>query len=290
MIRRLAALCLGLSFVPGLAWADPALFVARAPGITAYLLGSIHALKPGTEWQTPAIGRALDAATECWFEVVLPKTPGPDAMAIVIRGLDPERRLPTLLGEADHARLETQAAALNLPGGAGMVDAMRPWLAWMVLEAGAMKAAGLDGQAGVDTTLQDQAREAGKPIIGFETLEQQAGFVADQPEPLMVHLLHDLLAHPQDDKADLGRLARIWLAGDIAGVAHIMNATEQALGPGFADVLLRRRNTAWAERLDGLRGSGKVILVTVGAGHLAGPGNLRDELVRRHFTMERVQP
>ena len=269
--------------------ADPALFVARAPGITAYLLGSFHALKPGTEWQTPEIGTAFDAASECWFETTLPDNPAA-AMTLILPGIDPERHLPALLGPADHARLERKAAAIGVPGGVGMVDAMRPWLAFMTLVAAEMKAAGLEGDTGVDTTLQAQAKAAGKPVLGFETLEQQVGFFASQPEPLMLRLIRDELRAPQAVRNQLDRLVPVWLKGDLVSVAGQMNATMRAFGPAFADILLYRRNQAWADRLDTMRGSGKTILVTVGAGHLAGPGSLRDELLRRHFTIERIQP
>lgn len=286
-MKRLALLILLAWALP--ARADPALFVARAPGITAYLLGSFHALKPGTEWQTPEIGTAFDAASECWFEAVMPDNPAA-ALTLILPGIDPERHLPALLGPADHARLERKAAAIAIPGGIGMVDTMRPWLAFMTLVAAEMKAAGLEGDTGVDTTLQAQAKAAGKPVLGFETLEQQVGFFASQPEPLMLRLMRDELHAPQAARSQLDRLVPIWLKGDLGSVAGQMNATMRAFGPAFADILLYRRNQAWADRLDGMRGSGKTILVTVGAGHLAGPGSLRDELVRRRFTIERVQP
>ena len=209
---------------------------------------------------------------------------------LLLRGLDPDRHLPALLGPEDHARLETEATALDVPGGIGLLDTMRPWLAFIMLEGAEMKAAGLDGENGVDTTLQHQAENAGKPVLGFETLDEQIGFFIDQPEGVMVKVLHEMLANPQSSKSELDQLTRSWLAGDLPAVARIMNETERALGPGLADALLLRRNKAWAERLDTLRDSGRVILVTVGAGHLAGPGSLRDELEKRHFTVERVQP
>lgn len=284
---KLLALLLAL-LTPFSARADPALFVARAPGITVYLLGSIHALKPGTEWQTPEIGAAFDAASECWFEILPPDTAA--AIALVLPGIDSARHLPALLGAQDHARLERKAAEINVPGGIGMLDAMRPWLAFITLSASELKAAGLDGDSGVDTTLQAQAKAAGKPVFGLETLAAQIGFFTSQPEPLMIRLIHAELHAPRTARVELDRLVPAWLRGDIPTVARQMNATMRAVGPAFADTLLYHRNQAWAAQLDAMRGSGKTILVTVGAGHLAGPGNLRDELLRRHFTIDRVPP
>lgn len=119
-----ALLCLLLAWP---AWAEPALFVARGPGITAYLLGSLHALKPGTVWESASIHRAFDSAGECWFELVLSDDPVPVTTPILAHAFDPAHRLSTLLTPADQAVLERQVARLHVPGGMTRVNAMRPW-------------------------------------------------------------------------------------------------------------------------------------------------------------------
>ena len=59
MLRRGLWLLVVLLAAPALA--EPALWVARGPHATVYLLGSIHALRPGTEWESPAIRRCVRA-------------------------------------------------------------------------------------------------------------------------------------------------------------------------------------------------------------------------------------
>lgn len=271
----------------GAARAEPALFVARAPGITAFLLGSMHGLKPGTEWRGAAIGRAFDASSECWFEMVLPGPGDPATAMAVMRGIDLERRLPTLLSPADDRRLAARAAALNIPGGAGALDGMKPWLAWTVLEAHGMTATGLDPAYGVDRVLEEDAKAEHKTVVGLETLDEQVGFLADQPQATMLRALHQALAAPPGDWQMLVGLQRLWLAGRIDAVGRILSR-EGRTAPALFRTLLLDRNKAWARRLAGLRGSGKTILVTVGAGHLAGPGNLRDLLRAQRFSITRV--
>lgn len=283
------ALALLLLLLPGVARADPALFVARGPAVTVYLLGSIHALKPDTRWEDAAITRAFHDATECWFELVLPKDPAESVPLLFARGFDPAHPLPPLLSPSDRRVLQRRVAALHLPGGDTAVDAMRPWMAWMTLMAATMKSEGLEGGNGVDTILQQRAEADGKQVVGLETVGQQIAIFADAPQATGLRLLHDLLAAPaaQVDDGTAG-LVRRWQAGDIEAVGRDMNTMARRLGPSLADALLQGRNRAWADRLAGLAGSGKTILVTVGAGHLAGPGNLRDQLRARHFTVERV--
>ena len=287
----LPAFLLALLCAPRLAAADPALFVARAPGLTAYLLGSFHALKPGTEWMTPAIRRALGASSECWFEVVVPHDPH-DLSVSLQRGLDPQARLPTLLSSTDNARLRLWADTLHVPGGVATLDQMRPWMVFVTLMAAEVKTAGLEADSGVEAVLQAQARRDWKVVIGLETLDEHLDIFANQPEPAILRMLHDGLTKPPGQAAGkpLDTLLHQWLNGDIDALGAEVNEAGRELGPSMYDALLLRRNRAWAERLDHMRGRNTTILVTVGAGHLAGPGNLRELLQERQFVVERVQP
>ena len=67
-MRLLLSLFLLVATAPTPARADPALWAVRGRAATVYVLGSVHALRPGTEWEGAAIRRAFDAAQECWFE------------------------------------------------------------------------------------------------------------------------------------------------------------------------------------------------------------------------------
>jgi len=59
--------------------------------------------------------------------------------------------------------------------------------------------------------------------------------------------------------------------------------------PSLYDVLLKRRNLAWADKLAAeMTGSG-VELVNVGALHMVGPDGLPALLAARGFKVERVQ-
>ena len=248
-MRHLALLALlaALLLAPGPARADPALFIARAPDLTAYLFGSVHALRPGTAWLTPALRGAIGASSECWFEVVTPHDALdiPDSMQ---RGIDSLAHLPALLSRQDLARIKRRADALHIPGGGQGFTHMQPWFAAFVL----------------------------------------------QPEPAMLRLLHERLAStpsqgtaPNDATTDA--LVQAWIDGDIDIVAERMNQPARRLGPILYGTLVLKRNQAWAARLDTMRGADKTILVTVGAGHLAGPGNLRDLLSKKGFTVVRTQ-
>ena len=104
------------------------------------------------------------------------------------------------------------------------------------------------------------------------------------PQADQIGLLHDTLDPGPHDAKTFRKLETTWLAGDLDKLAHAVDG-----GGAVQDILVARRNALWAEQLDHILHEPDPVLVTVGALHLAGPGNLRDLLTRRGYTVERLQ-
>ena len=82
-------------------------------------------------------------------------------------------------------------------------------------------------------------------------------------------------------------LASEWGEGDADGLARLMNADEA--DAGLTEALVTRRNQAWAKWIaERLRQPGTVFMA-VGAGHLAGPGSVQDQLAAAGLKSERLQ-
>ena len=64
-----ALICFALSLGPVQAAGAPALWVVQGAKAKVYLFGTIHVLKPGVDWVTPAIDSALAASDDLWLEV-----------------------------------------------------------------------------------------------------------------------------------------------------------------------------------------------------------------------------
>ena len=87
---------------------------------------------------------------------------------------------------------------------------------------------------------------------------------------------------------DLHRLIIAWRAGDLKALEHEFVDSTKADYPAIYQVLVVRRNQAWADALKAkLAGSG-VSFVAVGAGHLVGPDSVQAELKKRGIVAERV--
>jgi uncharacterized protein YbaP (TraB family) len=87
--------------------------------------------------------------------------------------------------------------------------------------------------------------------------------------------------------AQIDTLIGEWGEGDAVGLAKTMNAEET--DAGLTEVLLTRRNIAWADWIKARMAKPGTVFLAVGAGHLAGPGSVQDLLAARGLAATRLQ-
>jgi uncharacterized protein YbaP (TraB family) len=278
-----------LAAAPGPAFADPALWVARDADSTMYLFGSVHALAPGMAWRTPAVGRALDESREVWVETTELEDPAAIQAAFRAYGLDPTRALSSRLSGEEQRALAAALALTGVPPDG--LEPMRPWLAMLVLSTASIAAAGFDPALGPDRTILAEARAAGTPVRGLETVATEVRLLAGMPEATGMVLLRQAVAEAETG-GGIADIARLWLGGDLPGLEALLfgdpDATPAEIRT-FHRLLFAERNRAWAEvlrrRLDG-RGTSFVV---VGAGHLAGPDSLLELLEAAGVRVDRIE-
>jgi uncharacterized protein YbaP (TraB family) len=290
-LLRMAALVAG--FIVGLssvaAQAAPALWKVSSPTAQVYLFGTLHALRPGTEWRTPAYDAAYAKAQTVWFEADL-GTADPATVGLIVSryGVDPERGLSEKLAAADLRALQGQADLDRL-------EHLRPWAAALMLSMRPVMAGGAQVSRGADLTVTRQARAGGKQIRTFETLEDQARMFAGLSERAELRYLADVIHERQAPPKRLtlepgaSSLEARWLAGDLAKLGPGLVGELARDNPGLYDALLKRRNLAWADQLSTEMAGAHVELVNVGALHMVGPDGLPALLAARGFKVERVQ-
>ena len=273
----------------GAAHAEPPIWVVKDADSTIYLFGTVHILRPETNWRTPRIDQALGQATELWMEIVQPKDPA-QLQAIITplmaqHGLSPDKPLSSRLKPDDYKRLEQAIVAMKMPGlEMQMVNLMRPWLVATLLSAGPLVAAGYDTEAGVETVLEKAATAQGDQVRSFEKIEQQLTFLATLPDDVQLQFLLDTLN--ENDVADMDKLVAAWVAADLPAIERdFMKMKAEA--PQLYEVLLIRRNEDWAGQIqERLKGSG-VSFMAVGAAHLIGPDSVQTKLKARGIDSSR---
>jgi hypothetical protein len=237
------------------------------------LFGSVHVLPPGLDWRPPALTSALDRADDVWFELPInPEAEAQVARMAAERGYLPvDQTLSSLLSPEGAARLIRMCQAYGVA--APMIERYRPWLAEVVLATAAYRAAGADGESGVEKSIAamtppDAARRA------FETPAQQMSLFADGPLAEQIASLEESLKELESDPESYRELVADWMAADLAGLERDALEPLRRATPALYARMVSDRNRTWAGVLDArLKGSGRTVVV-VGVGHLVGPEGL----------------
>lgn len=265
--------------------AGPALWVVKDADSTLYLFGTVHVLKPTTAWGSAKVDAAFDAASDIYFEISNPDDQAAMMPLIQQYGLSPQTPLSSLLTPAEIADLDT--AAKTIGASAAQLDAFRPWLAGLSLSLAPLVKAGYDPASGVELKLKARAQAAGKPVHGFETIDEQVKVLATLPEADQLEFLRSTLHSFDDAASELDGLVTAWAAGDVATLQKLGVDDFKTEAPAIYEALLTRRNAGFADDIqDVLAGSG-VAFIAVGAAHLVGPDSVQAMLEARGVTVEK---
>lgn len=286
MHRILAVFCLFLGFValaPQVR-AEPALWSVSDDDSTLYLFGTFHALPPELDWTSPKIKQAFDASDDLWLEAVGDDPAAVQKLAAEL-GHDPRNPLTRKLSVLERRQLGAALKALGLPIDA--LRAARPWFASLQLALGTAMQIGLSPEAGADKVLEDAARQKGKPVHGFETMEQQLRFFADMEPELELDMLRQTLAEFEKGPAYLEEILTAWQTGDIAALDATVNGTMKEQSPALYDIIIVRRNADWLGQIEKLMAGAGTHFIAVGAGHLVGDHALPAALAAKGYTVAR---
>lgn len=265
--------------------AGPALWVIRDTDSTIYLYGTIHLLKPGTAWGSDKVDAAFDSASDVWMEVTDPNDQSALAPLIQQYAMSPDRPLSGWLTEEEQVILGTAARTAGLSP--QQIDPARPWFAALMIATAPLTAAGFDPTLGVELNLRARALAAGKPVHGFETIDQQIGGMARMSdEGQKTYLRHYLRTHGTA-AADLDRVVAAWTAGDQTIMAEFARDNGRTISEETHQIFLARRNADWANQIQTLLEGSGTAFIAVGAAHLAGDDSVQHMLAERGISVAR---
>lgn len=264
------------------ATAQSFLWEARSEAGTAYLLGSIHLLRPDAYPLADAIERAYAASDAVVFELDLDDMQA-SAMTMMQRGLYADGT-----GLCDHVADSTCALVRARLGEAGMIgpvlERAEPWLAALLLTTTTLQQAGYQAELGLDTHFFGRAKADEKPRHGLETVEQQIEFLDGMSPEEQEQFLHTTLREIETATAQVDTMTALWKRGDAEGLVSMMAGDLDAM-PEFRHRMLTARNAAWVPQIEALVAEGKTPLVVVGALHLPGADGVLALLEARGFTV-----
>jgi len=263
----------------------PALWKLADADTTIYLFGTIHLLPEGVDWRTPALDRAMAAADTLVLETTISGDMMATAQTMAKLGVSPG--LPPILERVPADKRAALAEAIKASGvPAKAFDRLETWAAAMTLMALQLQQMGYNPELGVEKGLE--AAKGSKQVVGLETVEQQLGFFDQLSEPAQRAFLASAADDPEAAKAQFEAMLKAWSSGDVEGIARTFDS-ETTLSPELREVLIKRRNAAWAEWLQKRLDQPGTVMVAVGAGHLAGTDSVQRMLAARGLKAERVQ-
>ncbi|WP_083276681.1 TraB/GumN family protein [Sphingobium phenoxybenzoativorans] len=262
----------------------PALWKAQRGETTAYIFGTIHVLPKGLAWETQTLRDAIAGSDRLVLEAAgLDDTAGSHE---IFARLGQSPGLPAITDRVPPDKRPALEALIQRGGmSAQMLSSYESWAAAMLVSTVSQQDLKLSGEQGVETILTADFRDAGKPVEGLETIEQQLGVFDRMSEQTQRKFLAETIGQSQDVAAQFARMKSAWLSGDMDAIARDFVA-EIAPEPELIGPLLTDRNRAWAAKVAVMRGRP---FIAVGAAHLAGPDNLIALLEREGFRVSRVQ-
>ena len=269
--------------------AHPALWVvhrATAGGqSTVYLFGTVHLMTKDADWFEGPVAQGFGAADTLVTEVI-DKDPAEMRELLQTRALLPEgQSLRASLSTKDRVAYEKTMVANALP--AASFDRYRPWFAAISLVNVPLMRAGFDPATGFDAILGDKADAAHKSREALETSAFQFGLFADLPEPAQKRYLREVVDNMPSLQRDMAKVMVTWKAGEVARLARLVNTESD--DPQLRATLLINRNKAWAQWIKARLDTPGIVFVAVGAGHLAGPGSVQDQLKALGIDATRLQ-
>ena len=268
--------------------AHPALWRIENGFHQVYVFGSFHILKKGVSWVTPTIVAAMEKADAFVFEVpVTEKAPMADAQDYIDKqGYLPEGK--TLSGMLSEQGLQAyQAVLAKLPLRPGEMDKLHPWLAQLTLTSSFYDGQSLSVINGADVRILGYAVGHRKPVRYLETPRQQLEFFAESAGDFEVTSFESMVESLRDTPSSIDSATAAWVSGDVDGLSMgLQHALER--NPMAKKILLDDRNAAWAQEIEQMLSDSKTYFVTVGVGHLGGPGSVFEILCSKGYKIERL--
>ena len=267
--------------------AHPALWKVADADTTIYLFGTIHALPPGTKWRSPALDAAMAKSDVLVLEVASLKDQA--ALAASFQALAISPGLPPILDRVPADKRDALKAQLDMAKiPVETANKLETWAVALGIVTESLTRLGFSREEGVERITQDAFAARGKPVEGLETATQQFGFFDKLSEDAQRKLLITTLEPDDKGRAEFAQMVAAWSAGDVRRISLSFDG-EMKASPELADVLLHRRNAAWADWVAKRLDTPGTVFVAVGAGHLAGTDSVEALVAKKGMRVTRVQ-
>ena len=254
---------------------------------TLYLLGSIHLMPPELYPLPKPYNDAFEDAEKVVFEIDESIQDQKFAQQTMLKYAKPSngQSLSDLMDSDEYAEIRKLAKENNVP--MLMIDPFDPWFSSITLIGLQYLNAGLSPEHGIDQHFMRKAQEAGKPILGLETLDDQFGMFDSVSMEVQTEMLLETLKQEVDMQVFVDQMLEDWQTGDMEGLeALLMDEFDEA--PELYDAMLVNRNLNWIQQFQPMLKDTDDYLVVVGAAHMLGKDGVVELLQAQGYSVEQL--
>lgn len=284
----------------------PAIWKLSDEDTTIYLFGTIHVLPRGFRWRSPELDAIIEKADELVVETYTPEgeDDGMAEMAEIFSQSEGRGNLSDLLLPANREKFKALATKMGFS--IDYVERLPAWMMSIMIQFHMSEEMGSYGDYGVETELEATFLAAGKPIGSIEdgmTVFRSMSAVGDEQMIGQIDAVlsawdgKSALTTSYDEYINFEELNgpqsfdyysddHAWARGDAERMANGMSPED--MGQAFYKALLFDRNANWVVWLEDRLKRPGVVLLAVGAGHLAGPDSVQAMLEERGLKAERI--
>jgi len=265
------------------ALARPAMWLVEDDDTHIYMLGTMHALPPGTDWNRGKVADAVGAADELMLEL------SPRELAAagdVFRELAP-RSAPLAMS----ARLPAKALAgyRTIEGDSDLGgDTLDDWAVLVLMGQRVAQRAELSPADGVEAGLTAAFIKAGKPVRGLESAKAQLTLFETLDPDTQRTLLVRAAENSARAESDVLAMTAAWSRGDADALAKVVNEDVDQV-PAARKAILTDRNRRWSAWVKRRLDQPGTVLMAVGAGHLVGTDSVPAMLAAEGLKVTRAQ-
>ena len=167
---------------------------------------------------------------------------------------------------------------------------MKPWMLANVLALFEAAQAGYVPGLSVEAYLMRIAKTDSKPILEFETIEQQFEIYEKAPWATQVSFLEEAVkaVESRGARRELNRIVQAWETADRGSLERLLleMRAQSSVGSRFTvDTILLGRHPQMVRKIETMMAGGKSYVFAVGALHLVGPQGLVESLRARGYTL-----
>ncbi len=267
--------------------AQSSVWLATKGNNKVYLGGTIHMLRSNDYPLPSEYETAYSASDNLYFEIDIDQMNDPTAQLGMLQRLmyTDGRTLQSVLNADAYQSLTDYVAKFSMP--IMMVQNMKPGMVMSTLELLEFQSRGFT-QNGVDVHFHQRAKDDGKLIYAFETVDEQIGFIETMGEGEESEYIMLSLRDLGKIDSDIESMVSIWRNGESEELVDLFVEDMQENTPGVYQSLLLDRNHKWMPTIEAMFDDADTELILVGVAHLVGDDGLVELLRARGYQVEQL--